>query len=220
MVGIRRLENLRDLVQQALDRDVPGHFIEAGVWRGGCCILMRGILAANGVADRRVYVADSFAGLPPPRLDQDRGLNFHTYSELAVSEAQVRENFKKYGLLDDQVVFVRGLFQDTLAALDVSSFALVRLDADMYESTYVALDELYPRLSPGGFIIIDDYGALPACRRAVTDYRAGRAISEPLCRADWSGVWWQKAAPAATTEASANASAAARRDGATEPHAK
>jgi O-methyltransferase len=194
MVGVRRLENLRDLTQRVLDENTPGHFIETGVWRGGCCILMRGILAANEVLDRNIYVADSFKGLPPPKIEQDAGDLHYTFPELAVSEAQVRANFERYGLLDDQVVFVSGLFQDTLKLLDVSPFSLLRLDGDMYESTYIALEQLYPRLSPGGFVIIDDYGAIPNCARAVTDYRAKHGIAEPLHEVDWTCVWWQRVA--------------------------
>jgi O-methyltransferase len=192
MVGVRRLENLRDLVERALHEQVPGHFIETGVWRGGCCILMRGVLAAYGVRGRNVYVADSFAGLPPPALAQDQGDTHHTFPELAVAEAEVRSNFEKYGLLDDQVIFVPGFFQDTLKGLGVAPFALLRLDGDMYDSTYVALEELYPRLSLGGFVIVDDYGAVPSCARAVVDYRTRNDITEPLHEIDWTGVWWQK----------------------------
>lgn len=193
MAGVRRLENVRDLAQRVSDDKTPGHFIETGVWRGGCCILMRGILAANGIVDRKVYVADSFEGLPPPTLEQDAFYRDRVYPELAISEAEVRANFDKYGLLDDQVVFVKGVFQDTLKRLDASPFALLRLDGDMYESTYVALDQLYPRLSPGGFVIIDDYGAIPYCREAVTDYRTRHGIHEAFHEVDWTGIWWQKA---------------------------
>lgn len=104
MVGLRRLENLRDLTQRVLAENIPGHFIEAGVWRGGCCILIRGIVAANGVKDRNVYVADSFSGVPPPKREEDAGDILHSYKELAVPETEVRANFSKYGLLDERVV--------------------------------------------------------------------------------------------------------------------
>src|SRR5579872_7299671 len=174
MAGIARLENLRDLTQRVLDEAIPGDLIETGVWRGGCCILMSGVLAANDVKDRKVFVADSFAGLPPPdpiRYPADVNCNFDTYTELAVSVDQVKANFAAYDLLDDNVVFVPGYFQDTLPALEAGPFALIRLDGDMYESTIIGLQALYPRLSPGGFVIVDDYGAIPACRQAVTDYR-------------------------------------------------
>ncbi len=195
MVGILRLENVRDLTQRVLDLEIPGDFIETGVWRGGCCILMRGILAANMVEDRKVYVADSFEGLPPPKPDlypQDEGDTFHLMKNLAISLDQVKANFDVYGLLDDQVAFVKGFFSETLPVLDAGPFALIRLDGDMYESTYVALECLYPKLSIGGFLIVDDYGAIEQCRKAVTDYRAKLGIEDAMHQADWTAVWWQK----------------------------
>jgi hypothetical protein len=196
MVGIKRLENLRALAQRALDDRVPGDFIETGVWRGGCCILMRAVLAANGATDRRVYVADSFAGLPPPNealYPADKGLDLSIYRELAIPLEQVKDNFSRYGLLDEQVVFVKGLFKDTLPEIPARSFALLRLDGDLYESTINALEALYPKLSPGGFVIVDDYRVIAACQRAVDDYRARLGIAAPIHEIDDSGVWWQKA---------------------------
>jgi O-methyltransferase/8-demethyl-8-(2,3-dimethoxy-alpha-L-rhamnosyl)tetracenomycin-C 4'-O-methyltransferase len=197
MAGLQRLGNVRELAQRVIDEGIPGDFIETGVWRGGCCILMRGVLAANAVTSRKVYVADSFDGLPPPRPDKfahDEGLNFHIYRELAVSLEQVKDNFARYGLLDDQVTFIKGTFTETLPSLDAGPFALLRLDGDLYESTYVALESLYPKLSPGGFVIIDDYGAIPACSVAVQDYRKLMRIDAPIQIVDWTGAWWQKEA--------------------------
>jgi hypothetical protein len=195
MAGVLRLNNVRELAQRVLDLGVPGDFIETGVWRGGCCILMRGVLAANAIADRKVYLADSFEGLPAPRPElfpKDKGDTHHTVSELAVSLEEVKANFARYGLLDDQVIFVKGFFSETLPVLNAGRFALLRLDGDMYESTYAALASLYPKLSPGGFVIIDDYGALKQCREAVTDYRREFGISEEFQQIDWTAVYWQK----------------------------
>jgi O-methyltransferase/8-demethyl-8-(2,3-dimethoxy-alpha-L-rhamnosyl)tetracenomycin-C 4'-O-methyltransferase len=147
------------------------------------------------VRDRKVYVADSFAGLPPPKPDlfpEDAGDTHHTISELAVSLDQVKENFDLYGLLDEQVVFLKGFFSDSLPSLDAELFSLIRLDGDMYESTYVALENLYPKLSIGGFAIIDDYWAIEQCRKAVTDYRSRFSINDCIQQIDWTGVWWQK----------------------------
>jgi O-methyltransferase len=195
MVGVPRLRNLRDLAQRAIDEKIPGDFIETGVWRGGCCILMRAILAANAVTDRKVYVADSFEGLPPPSPDlypQDKGWDLHVHKELAVSLETVQDNFARYGLLDDQVVFVKGLFKDSLKKLEAGPFCLMRLDGDLYESTYIALDALYPKLSSRGFVILDDYRFLPPCRQAVIDYRTRMGIADPIHDADWNSSWWQK----------------------------
>lgn len=195
MIGVQRLENVRDLAQRVIDEGIPGDFAEIGVWRGGCCILMRGILKANGIIDRRVYAVDSFEGLPPPKphiFPHDEGLNLHLYTELAVSLEQVKANFARYGLLDKQVIFVKGLFQDTLASLDAGPFALLRLDGDLYESTYVALEALYPKLSPGGFIILDDVNFIPACKQAVMDYRSRLGITAVIHNIDWNAGWWQK----------------------------
>jgi O-methyltransferase len=194
MVGVARLTNLKDLTQRTLDQRIPGDYIETGVWRGGCCILMRAVLEANQIRDRKVYVADSFAGLPPPKPNQypaDAGDMLHAFRELAIPVDQVCANFSAYGLLDDQVVFVPGFFQDTLPSLKAGPFALIRLDGDMYESTIVALDSLYPKLSPGGFVVIDDY-ALGGCKAAVDDFRRDRGITSEINAVDWTGMWWQK----------------------------
>ena len=195
MAGMERLQNLQRLVQLTLDEHIPGDYIETGVWRGGCCILMRGVLAANGVSDRRVYVADSFEGLPPPKPDMfpaDAKDKHHTHPELAIGVDQVKANFDKYGLLDSQVVFVKGFFEHTLPKLEAKSFALIRLDGDMYQSTIEALDALYPKLSAGGYCVIDDYGAVPGCRKAVEDYLRREHIEAQIIRIDWTGAYWQK----------------------------
>jgi O-methyltransferase len=194
MVGVDRANNVRELVQKALDENIPGDFIETGVWRGGCCILMRGILAANGVTSRKVYVADSFEGVPPPKPDlypADRDSTLHRAPELAVPLDVVKANFDRYGLLDDQVFFVPGFFSDTLPSLKSGPFALIRLDGDLYESTYLALQHLHPKVSRGGFVIIDDFGIAPACRQAVFEYRAQHKIDSPIHQVDRSGVWWR-----------------------------
>lgn len=195
MIGPARLRHLRTLVETTLRDAIPGDYIETGVWRGGACILMRGVLAAYGVGDRRVICADSFAGLPSPdaaRYPKDSRDRLYAFSELAVSEEDVRENFRKYDLLDDQVVFLKGFFRDTLRSAPAEKFALIRLDGDMYESTIVALEALYDRLSPGGFSVIDDYGGIKACRAAVHDFLDARGLSPEITQLDESCAWWRK----------------------------
>jgi O-methyltransferase len=195
MIGLRRLDNLQDCVIDVLRRGVPGDLIETGVWRGGATILMRGVLKAFGDTRRTVWVADSFEGLPRPdakRWPQDKDDTFWTQGFLAVSSEEVKANFDRYGLLDEQVRFLAGWFEDTLPAAPIERLAVLRLDGDMYGSTMEALEALYPKLSPGGYVIVDDYGAIGTCKEAVTDYRAAHGITQPMEWVDWTGVWWQK----------------------------
>jgi hypothetical protein len=194
MVGLERLRNVRRCVETALAEGVPGDLIEAGTWRGGVAILMRGVLEAYGAAERTVYVADSFAGLPPPdpeRYPADEGDRSHEFDQLAVGVEEVRENFRRYGLLDERVRFVAGWFRDSLPPLRGNRWAVVRLDGDMYESTMDGLVNLYDDLSPGGFLIVDDF-AMDSCRQAVEDFRRERGIEEPIERIDWTGAFWRR----------------------------
>ena len=156
---------------------------------------MRAILKAYGVTDRTVFVADSFEGLPKPdalRYPADAGDRHWTRRELAVSLDRVRANFARYGLLDEQVHFLMGWFKDTLPIAPIERLAVARLDGDMYESTMDAIEALYPKLQPGGFLIMDDYGAVPACKQATEDYRERCGIREPIVPIDWTGVYWRK----------------------------
>lgn len=195
MIGIRRLDNLQFCVEDVLSRNVPGDLMETGVWRGGATIFMRAILKARDVKDRLVWVADSFDGLPAPdpeKYPADAGDTHHTYKDLAVTLDQVKANFAKYGLLDDQVRFLKGWFRDTLPQAPIEKLAVLRLDGDMYESTMDALVHLYPKLSRGGYLIVDDYGAVPSCQQAVQDYRTAHAVTEEIRSIDWTGVYWQR----------------------------
>ena len=197
MIGRKRLDNLQNCIQHVLVNRIPGDFIETGVWRGGATIFMRAMLKAWGDTSRIVWVADSFEGLPEPdglNYPKDRGDTHHTYSELAVSLQTVQENFRKYALLDDQVRFLKGWFKDTLPTAPIEKLAILRLDGDMYESTMDGLKNLYAKLSRGGFLIVDDYGAVPACKDAVHDFRRDNKISEEIIEIDWGGVYWQKQA--------------------------
>lgn len=196
MIGLVRLQNLETCMLDTLARGVPGDFMETGVWRGGASIFMRAVLKAYDVRDRIVWAADSFEGRPRPDVDkypQDTSTDFWKRTQLAVSLEEVKANFQKYGLLDDQVRFIKGWFRDTLPTAPVRHLAVLRLDGDMYESTIVALRNLYPKVSAGGYVIIDDY-AIPVCREAVDDYRREFAITEEIQTIDWIGSFWQKRA--------------------------
>ena len=195
MIGLKRLQNVRELMGGIIGNNIPGDFIETGVWRGGASIMMRAILHTYGIEDRRVFVADSFEGLPPPNAEKypaDAGSNFHTYPQLAISLEDVQQNFSTYGLLDAQTVFIKGWFKDTLPALPTNSLALMRLDGDMYESTMDALVHLYDKLSVGGYVIIDDYHVVAPCKQAVEDFCIAKNITPTIQEIDGVGVYWKK----------------------------
>jgi O-methyltransferase len=196
MVGPKRLDNIRFCVEDVLEKGVPGDLIETGVWRGGSVIFMRAVLKANGVNDRTVWVADSFQGLPKPDAEKypaDAGDVHHFIPELAVSLEQVQSHFRAFNLLDNQVQFLKGWFKDTLPTAPFKKIAVARLDGDLYESTMDSMTNLYPKLSVGGYLIVDDY-AVVTCKKALHDYRDAHVIKEPLQTIDGEGVFWQKTA--------------------------
>jgi len=195
MIGMKRLDNIEYCVREVLKNKIEGDFAELGVWRGGSAILMRALLKEMNAKDRNVWVADSFEGLPEPddkKYPADKGDKHFMFDELKVSLEEVKHNFSKYGLLDEQVKFLKGWFKNTLPTAPIKKLAILRLDGDMYESTMDGLVNLYPKLSVGGYIIIDDWGAIPACRKAVEDYRKENSITEKIVEIDWTGVFWKK----------------------------
>jgi O-methyltransferase/8-demethyl-8-(2,3-dimethoxy-alpha-L-rhamnosyl)tetracenomycin-C 4'-O-methyltransferase len=193
MIGTARMRNLRQICEMMIMDEIDGDFIETGVWRGGACIYMKAILDAYGDRHRRVFLADSFQGLPYPDAAMyaaDTGDMHHTFRQLAVSRQDVEDNFRRYGLLDDRVVFLEGWFKDTLPTAPIQSLSVLRLDGDMYESTIQALDALYHKVSRGGVVIIDDYFLAP-CAKAVDEFRASHGIESPLLPIDGWAVWWR-----------------------------
>lgn len=194
MVGLRRLENIRSCVSAVVEDGVPGDVLEAGVWRGGAAIFTRAALDALGGEGRIMWLADSFEGLPPPDpgVPADQGDRHSEIDYLAVGIEGVKANFAKYGLLDDRVRFLQGWFVDTLPDARMERLAILRADGDMYKSTMDILTALYAKVSPGGFVIIDDYGAIPGCRLAVDEFRRDHGVAEPLTLIDWTGVYWRK----------------------------
>jgi len=198
MVGMKRLDNVQACIEEVLAQKVPGDLIETGVWRGGTSIFMRAVLKAHGIDDRRVFVADSFEGLPPPDDEQypaDANTKLHELEFLSVSLETVQDHFRRLGLLDDQVRFVKGWFRDTMLTLTGEQWSVIRLDGDLYESTITVLENLYPNLSPGGYVIVDDYNSLWYCRKAVTDYREAHGITDEIHEIDWTGAYWRKGDP-------------------------
>jgi O-methyltransferase len=196
MIGSLRLQNLHTCIETVLREGVPGDLLEAGVWRGGASIFMAGMLKAYGVTDRVVWMADSFEGVPranPEKYPLDAGLDRALQDpNLAVSLERVKANFAHYDLLNDRVRVLKGWFKDTLPTAPVEKLAVLRADGDLYESTTDILTNLYPKVSPGGFVIVDDYVGMRSCREATDDYRRARGITEPLIPIDWMGAYWRR----------------------------
>jgi O-methyltransferase len=188
MTGLQRLDDLQSCVESVVREGVEGDVIEAGAWRGGSSILMRATLDTLDDSERTVWVADSFKGFPAEAGEQ---IELSTYDFLAVPLEQVKANFARFGL-DDGVRFVPGFFEDTLPSLADGRWAIVRLDGDTYEATMTTLEWLYPGLVPGGYLILDDYGALEECSRAVDDFRERHGITDAIERIDWTGARWRR----------------------------
>jgi hypothetical protein len=196
MVTVSRLDSLDQAIATVLTEDIAGDLIETGVWRGGVAIFMRAALEARGDTERVVWVADSFEGLPQPdraAFPEDAAV-WMAAGWLVASRADVEENFRRYGLLDERVRFLQGWFRDTLPDAPIERLSILRLDGDFYESTFVALESLYDKVSPGGFILVDDYLSWANCRLAVDDFRSDRGITEPLTFTDGHEAWWRKPA--------------------------
>lgn len=194
MVGMKRLNNLQECIENVVQENVPGDFIETGVWKGGSVIFMRGMLKAFNINDRLVWVADSFEGLPIPdeeKYPSDKGDTHYTLDFLKVSLDNVKANFNAYGLLDNQVIFLKGWFKDTLPKAGIKQLAILRLDGDMYESTMDGLVNLYPLLSVGGYVIVDDY-CIPNCAAAINDFREQNLITDKIIDIDGTGAYWKR----------------------------
>jgi O-methyltransferase len=197
MVGVHRLRHLAACVAQLVRDGVPGDLLEAGVWRGGSCMVMRAALRAMGEESKTIWAADSYAGFPEQDFTLAAAVDAedtcaYRFPLISVGLPVVQRNFERYGLLDDRVRFVPGWFHETLPGLDVGELALLRVDGDLYDSTWAPLDAMYPKLAVGGYCIVDDYGDVSACRDAVDEYRRVHGITEPIQWIDTDAVYWRK----------------------------
>jgi O-methyltransferase len=202
MVGIQRLNNLQSCIEDILTNNVPGCFVETGVWRGGCSIFAKAVLRQHRADDRIVWCCDSFEGMPSPStvdLSIDSKSDFADREYLVATEEQVVNNFRKFGLLDSNVRFLKGWFRDTLPTAPISKIAILRMDGDLYDSTMDALNNLYHKISIGGYVIVDDYKSWKGCRQAVDEFRERGKIAERLTDIDAHAVFWKKGSVSGTT---------------------
>ena len=183
MTGTERRWALASAIAYLNANRIAGDIVECGVWRGGNMLIAKELCKGAKLA-RRIYLYDTFTGMSAPtetdvtwwgepadKMLRERQRSGHTDWAYA-SLDDVRDNFRKAGLLDEQVIFIKGKVEDTLRveANLPKAIALLRLDTDFYESTKAELEVLYPRLVPGGVMIVDDYGHWQGARKAVDEY--------------------------------------------------
>jgi O-methyltransferase len=193
MVGVHRMVNVYESLKEVTMKNIPGDFVETGVWKGGACILANAVIHEfNEQTNRKVYVFDSFEGLPAPYMEEDAGDNHHTIACLAINLESVKNNFSKYGLLTDNVEFRKGFFSETMKHVsDIEKIAVLRLDGDMYSSTIEVLEALYDKVQEGGIIIVDDW-TLPGAKNAVHDFLREKNSSPEFVTIDNYSVFWRK----------------------------
>ena len=189
MVSARRARALNRAARTVAREGVPGALVDCGVWNGGSTILL-----ARGAPGREVWAFDSFQGMPEPG-EHEGETGTHYRGDCLGSEERLREGFRRYA--DPERLHVRpGWFEDTLARArdEVGPVAVLHVDADWYESVRLVLDVFYPLVSPGGFVLIDDYGHWPGAQSATDEFRAAVGDDAPLERADYTGRYWRKPA--------------------------
>jgi cephalosporin hydroxylase len=191
-VGRFRLDHLERCLEVIRDEGVEGDLVESGTGRGGAAIFMCGFLEACEMPDRRVWVADRFES--SGSSGTDGSFRFaHDFNT-------VRDGFARFGLLDDRVAFLQGPPSQTLAEASIGDLALLRVNSQDPDEMGAVLGTLYERVAPGGFVVVDGYGAAD-CEAAVDEFRSARGIVEPLHRIDWSAAAWRKRTDGTTEKA-------------------
>jgi cephalosporin hydroxylase len=188
-MGAVKLGQLDDALRTVRDEAIAGDLVECGPARGGAAVYMRAFLEANELAGRQVWVAGLFRSTPadvPTRPLDEGGVN-----DLLADINQVREAFARFDVLDERVRFLQGAFDAALPDAPIGEVALIRVGAEVGTEVTAALDHLYDRLSPGGFVIIES-SSEPACRDAIDAFRSRRGITGPTERIGWSGLMWRK----------------------------
>jgi hypothetical protein len=193
MIGTKRMDNIRTLLQMVDQHHIDGDFIECGVWRGGASIYAKRIIDIESKIRRDVWLVDSFSGLPLPRnpsksKDQDY---WNKLSYLKVSLEDVQDNFRGFHALDDQVHFCKGYFVDILPRCHPKRISILRMDGDMYESSMDQLYNLYPLISLGGYIIVDDW-SIPVCKAALIQFWSIHGLSPTINNIDDNSMYWMK----------------------------
>ncbi|MCH2181946.1 MAG: TylF/MycF family methyltransferase [Mariniblastus sp.] len=200
MTSPERVFALCNAVDYILQNQIAGSFVECGVWRGGSMAAVARTLLNRGVNDRSLWLYDTFDGMSEP-TDKDVDFLGKTASHLLQAEdpqdaksvwcrssiGQVRSVMEQTSYPHQQINLVEGKVEETLLQHRPAQIALLRLDTDWYESTRLELEMLFPLISPGGVLIIDDFGHWQGCRRAVEEYFRKHQVSMMLNRIDYTG---------------------------------
>lgn len=175
MLGGRCGRALYRLARDVERRGIPGALVDCGVWNGGSTLLL-----ASGAPSREVWAFDSFEGMPEPGpIDGEGPWSF--VGDCRGSEQKVREGFRRYSN-PQRLHLARGWFEDTLPRHleKIGPIAVLHVDADWYAAITLVLETLYPSVSPGGHVAVDDYKNWPGTRRAVDEFRARHGVEAPL----------------------------------------
>ncbi|GAB4204363.1 MAG: hypothetical protein OHK0022_29450 [Roseiflexaceae bacterium] len=196
MATNKNLVGLSRLVQRLDAMGLPGDIVECGVWNGGASAMMAAThLHGRGTASRTFWLYDSFEGLPPPS-DKDGAATQAAFFEgwCVGDTGKARRALAMAGLPEERQRIVKGWFQDTLPHAPVEQIALLHVDADWYDSVMLALRTFYDRVTPGGVIVLNDYGYWQGCDRATHDFLAERGLSHiPIRQVDpQGGAFFQK----------------------------
>jgi len=201
MTSPERMYSLYKATEYVLKNNIPGDFVECGVWRGGSSMLVAQMLASRNVKDRKIYLYDTFEGMSEPGTDDVdiHGAHASKIMAEAVNEKEtsvwcladlhdVQQNMAHTGFAENLIVYVKGKVEDTIPqTMPKNEIALLRLDTDWYESTKHELTHLYPKLIKAGVLIIDDYGHWEGCRKAVDEFFGDNKIRQLLNRIDYTG---------------------------------
>lgn len=197
LTSAERIMALVDAVRYVVQAEVPGAIAECGVWRGGSMMVVAHTLLDLGATDRELYLFDTFTHMPEPgEHDEDhRGVHASEFYDDAVASEtyrylpyeEVRRVVEGTGYPPDRLHFVQGMVEDTIPGQAPDTLALCRLDTDWYESTAHEMQHLYPRISPGGVLLVDDYGQFMGSKKAVDEYFAEQEDTVLLNRIDFTG---------------------------------
>lgn len=193
-IGAEGLNNIRYCCENVIENNIPGDFVEAGVWRGGASIYMAA-LAKYWQQDRRTWVLDGFQGMPKPNAENEfETTDYSDVAGLIAPLSEVRDAFYKFQVAD-LVTFVPGWFHESIPELEIKQISVLRLDNDYYESTMLTIKKFYPQIPVGGWIIVDDYDCVPAATTAIDHFREEMGIKDQMYRMNKiteHGVYWQK----------------------------